>query len=115
MDINILSTLTLEAIDRTSLAGVLTAVRSFASSSAGRYDALRPQHLKDLLAPYLGEVSERLGVALARVVDPLQWGSICEEVRPMVFAACLYALPKKMPISGLSSSPWYFDLQLQRL
>ena len=55
---------------------VMVALKSFRSSSACGVDGLRPEHLKDLVAPQTAEAGQRLLKALANLCSKLLLGQI---------------------------------------
>ena len=74
---------------------VVRAIKSFPNSSAGGFDRLRPQHLKDLLT-IVGDVEDSpLISALIAFCTLVLEGRTPEEVRPFFFGASLVALQKK--------------------
>ena len=74
---------------------VVRAIKSFPSSSAGGFDRLCPQHLKDLLT-VVGDVEDSpLISALIAFCTLVLEGRTPEEVRPFFFGASLVALQKK--------------------
>ena len=74
---------------------VVRAIKSFPNSSAGGFDRLRPQHLKDLLT-VVGDVEDSpLISALIAFCTLVLEGRTPEEVRPFFFGASLVALQKK--------------------
>jgi len=72
---------------------VTHAVKSFPAGSAGGLDGLRPQILKDLLAPNLGETG--LLAAIGKLVDLMLRDDIPPSIIPNLFGASLTALKKK--------------------
>ena len=52
------STLSLTVID------IITAIKSFPAGSPGGLDGVRPQHLKDITSPYIGETRQLLVLSL---------------------------------------------------
>lgn len=76
-------------------ADVYKAAMSFPQGSAGGFTGLRPQHLKQILNPALGEVSERLLSELTKFSNLCLAGGVPEAIRPFFFGASLCALRKK--------------------
>jgi hypothetical protein len=74
---------------------IVQSINSFPNGSAGGIDGLRPQHLKDLLAASTGEITTRLSIRLAAVINLMLQGKIPEEICPLLYGACLTALKKK--------------------
>ena len=73
----------------------MVALKSFRPSSAGVIDGLRPEHLKDLVAPQTAEAGPRLLKALANLCSKLLRGQIPQHTRDLLLAASLTALWKK--------------------
>ena len=73
----------------------MVALKSFCPSSAGVIDGLRPEHLKDLIAPQTAQAGQRLLKALANLCSKLLRGQIPHHASDHLFAAKLTALRKK--------------------
>ena len=79
----------------TNILSIKKAISSFKPGSAGGLDALRPQHLKDLVSDELGTFSSNLLLAVSSFMDSVLDGSIPEIIRPIFYGASLCALNKK--------------------
>lgn len=74
---------------------VINAISTFPPGSAGGLDGLRPQILKELLHPQLGETGENLAVAITDLCNMICNGNVLADVAPILFGASLTALIKK--------------------
>ena len=74
---------------------VLNALKSFAGSSSGGVDALRPGHIKDLIGPHSAEAGARLRRSVTALVNRLLAADISDFARRLLFSANLTALRKK--------------------
>lgn len=74
---------------------ILHAICSFPNGSAGGLDGLLPQHLKDLVAGSVGEISVRLCERLAALVNLMLKGKVPHDICPLLYGASLTALKKK--------------------
>ncbi|KAK8720595.1 hypothetical protein OTU49_013221 [Cherax quadricarinatus] len=74
---------------------IYKAIMSFPSGSAGGYTGIRPQHLKEMVNPVIGEIAETLLSEITRFVNNSLAGLIPDEIRPFFFGATLCALKKK--------------------
>ena len=70
---------------------VMVAMKALRSGSAGGVDGLRPEHLKDLVAPQAAEAGRRLLKTIANPCSKLLRGQI-PHARDLPFAANLTAL-----------------------
>lgn len=73
---------------------VRKAVMSFPAGSTGGPDGLRPQHLKDLISPTLGEVGVSFAEALASFVTLVISGNVPQPAAPFFFGASLLGCNK---------------------
>ena len=71
------------------------ALRSFAASSSGGIDGLRPGHLKDLIASPTAEAGRRALKSITSLVNRILSSDIPEHGSVLLFAANLTALRKK--------------------
>ncbi|KAG1702407.1 Retrotransposable element SLACS protein [Nymphon striatum] len=79
-----------------TVGNVRAAILSFKNGSAGGPDGLLPQHLKDLTAEALGEISSSLLEVLTKLLNCIVLsGDIPENVCPTFYGASLMALSKK--------------------
>ena len=69
------------------------AVQSFPNGSAGSFDGLRPQHLKDLLG--IKSTDNNLIENITSLINLILAGKVPELVRPTLFGGALTALNKK--------------------
>lgn len=76
----------------TSKEEINRAVLSFPKSSSGGMDAIRPRHLRDLIGN--GVASERLVIAIGRLIDLLMTEELPSSIRQILFGAKLIALRK---------------------
>jgi len=74
---------------------ISSAVKSFPAGSAGGLDGLRPQILKDLLTPNLGDVASKLREAIRDLTTLMLREDIPPSIIPSLFGASLTALRKK--------------------
>lgn len=79
----------------TSAEQVLNSIRHFPISSSGGIDGLRPRHLKDLISFSCGDASPKLVSTIAKLVNIVRGGKICEKLLPIFYGAALIALAKK--------------------
>jgi len=70
-------------------------ILSFPSGSSGGLDGMKPQYLKDLTSPQLGENASNLLTALTDLLNLMFKGKIPEILLPIFFGANLCALKKK--------------------
>jgi len=75
---------------------IYKAILSFPSGSSGGQDGMKPQYLKDLTSPQLGENASNLLTALTDLINSIFKGKIPEILLPIFFGANLCALKKKM-------------------
>lgn len=79
----------------TSILDIQKAIKSFRPGSAGGLDALRPQHLKDLVGEELGTASHNLLLSLSNIINHILNNSVEKLISPILFGASLCALGKK--------------------
>ncbi|GAU91756.1 hypothetical protein RvY_03952 [Ramazzottius varieornatus] len=64
---------------------VVAAVRSFPNGSAGGFDGLRPQHIKDMLAGASNGATVALAEALAKLMTQILHGKVPDNVREVLW------------------------------
>lgn len=70
-------------------------ILSFPNGSAGGLDGLTPQHLKDLVNPFVGQSAETLVRNLTELVKIMLSGKVPDAITPILYGANLVALTKK--------------------
>jgi Reverse transcriptase (RNA-dependent DNA polymerase) len=70
------------------------AILSFPCGSSAGYDALFPQHLKDMIN-LSNDISKKLLEALCKLINLIFQGNIPEDICPILYGANLIALKKK--------------------
>lgn len=70
------------------------AILSFPGGSAGGYDLLLPQHLKDLISKASGDNGMHLLVAITRLCNKMLKGEIPRAILPILYGAKLIAFSK---------------------
>ena len=78
-----------------SVADVRRAIVTFPNGSSGGWEGLRPVHLRDLTAKWLGNDADKLIDALTRLSIKLLRGDILPSVAAVFFGARLISLKKK--------------------
>lgn len=74
---------------------IFGAVKAFPNGTAADFDALRPQHLKDMLGALRDDPSNHLCLPLAALVSLTLRGMIPAKICPCIYSAQLIALSKK--------------------